>query len=69
MMRAGTEAEANQAIAKAKWPSPRRMATKRTMDTVYTTTMGVEVAHCTVILKRGREVSRTWLVNPDFLTE
>lgn len=67
-MRAGTNKELQQVLAKAKWPAPRRMHTKRTMDAIYMD-RGTEVARVTKILKRGKVDSESILINAKYLGE
>ena len=56
------------ALAKALWPEPRRMYTRRTTDLFYSD-RGTEVASRHVLLKRGKVVSETLLVNDDYLQQ
>jgi hypothetical protein len=65
-MRECTEKEYLDAIAKAHWPEPRYMHTKRTMDKLYTDN-GVEVAQKTEISTRGKKPQVLYLCNPDYL--
>jgi hypothetical protein len=66
-MRECTMAEYQQALAKAKWPEPRYMNTKRIMTKLYTE-MGVEVAQMTEISTRGKKPQVSYMCNPDYLT-
>jgi hypothetical protein len=66
-MRAATLAEFNAAVAKAKWPTPRRMSTRRTFDAFYSD-RGTEVASKHQTLSRGKVASESYLVNPDYLS-
>ena len=65
-MRSGTEKEFNEAVANAKWPTPRRMSTKRTFDAFYSD-RGTEVAEKHQILSRGKVQSESYMVNPEYL--
>lgn len=73
-MRSATEKEFGDAIAKAKWPKPRRMFHGKPdtgtggMNAVYSD-RGTEVAQVTVLYKRGKEASRSYLVNPKYLSK
>lgn len=66
-MRSATLAEFNEAVARAKWPAPRRMSTKRTFDAYYSD-RGTEVASKHQTLSRGKVVSEMYSVNPDYLS-
>lgn len=65
-MRSATQKEFGDALAKAGWPSPRMMSTKRTFDAFYSD-RGTEVASKHQLLKRGKVVSETYMVNPAYL--
>jgi len=66
-MRECTMAEYQQALAKAKWPEPRYMNSKRSMTKVYTD-RGTEVAEMTEISTRGKKPQVMYMCNPDYLT-
>jgi hypothetical protein len=61
-----TEKEYLDAIAKAGWPEPRYMTTKRTMTKLYSD-RGTEVAQMTEISTRGKKPQRSFMCNPDYL--
>jgi len=61
-----TEKEYLDAIAKAHWPEPRYMHSKRTMTKLYSD-RGVEVAQVTEITTRGKVTQRMYMCNPDYL--
>ena len=65
-MRRGTEADLKKVLAKARWPEPRRMHTKNTMDLIYSD-RGTEIANVSVMMRRGKEVSRSILINTSYL--
>jgi hypothetical protein len=65
-MKEATYEEFEAALAKAKWPAPRRMHTRRTMTAIYSD-RGTEVAEKTTIETRGKPTQVTYLVNPDYL--
>lgn len=65
-MRVCTVAEYQQAIAKAKWPEPRYMHSKRSMTKLYTD-RGTEVAQMTEISTRGKKPQVSYMCNPDYL--
>lgn len=65
-MRAATKKEFNDAIARAGWPAPRRMSTKRTFDAFYSD-RGTEVASKHEILTRGKVSQTSYMVNPAYL--
>ena len=73
-MRSATEKEFADAIAKAKWPKPRRMFFGKPdtgsggMDAIYKD-RGTEVASVHVIYKGGKESKRVWMVNAEYLAE
>jgi hypothetical protein len=64
--REATEKEFGQALAAAKWPAPRRMHTKRSMDAEYTD-RGTFVASKHQLMTRGKVTSETYMVNPAYL--
>jgi hypothetical protein len=66
-MRECTQKEYLDAIAKAKWPEPRYMNSKRTMTKLYSD-RGTEVAEMTEISTRGKKPQVTYMCNPDYLT-
>ena len=66
-MRGCTQKEYLDAIAKAKWPEPRYMNSKRTMTKLYSD-RGTEVAEMTEISTRGKKPQVTYMCNPDYLT-
>jgi len=63
-----TEKEFLKALANAGWPAPQYSHTKRTMD-VYYKDRGVEVAHKTQIMTRGKVTQETFSANPDYLKD
>lgn len=65
-MRSVSEKEFQAALAKAGWPKPRYMHTKRTMDVEYSD-RGTLVAHRTQIMTRGKVTNEMYLVNVDYL--
>ena len=65
-MRECTEKEYLDAIAKAKWPEPRYMHTKRTMTKLYSD-RGTEVAQKVEISTRGKKPQVSYSCNPDYL--
>jgi hypothetical protein len=65
-MREATEAEFVKAQAKAGWPAPRHMFTKRAQDTYYSV-CGTEVAEKHIFFKRGIPSRTMYMVNPEFL--
>jgi hypothetical protein len=73
-MRGATEKEFNDAVAKAKWPKPRRMFSGKpdtgsgTMDAIFND-RGTEVASKHVIYKRGKQSQVSYMVNADYLGE
>lgn len=66
-MRECSLAEYQQALAKAKWPEPRYMNSKRIMTKLYTD-RGTEVAQMTEISSRGKKPQVSYMCNPDYLT-
>jgi hypothetical protein len=64
--REATEKEFGQAVAAAKWPAPRRMHTKRSMDAEYSD-RGTFVASKHQVLTRDKVSSETYMVNPAYL--
>lgn len=65
-MRGCTLQEYQDAIAKAKWPEPRYMHTKRSMTKLYMD-QGTEVAQLTEISTRGKKPQVSYMCNPDYL--
>jgi hypothetical protein len=66
-MRDCSIAEYQQALAKAKWPEPRYMNSKRVMTKLYMD-RGTEVAQMTEISSRGKKPQVSYMCNPDYLT-
>jgi hypothetical protein len=64
-MRECTEKEFLDAIAKAHWPEPRYMNSKRSMTVLYSD-RGTEVAQKTQIMTRGK-AQDSFMCNPDYL--
>lgn len=58
--------EFQKALANAGWPAPEYSHTKRTMDAWYMD-RGVEVAHKSQVLTRGKVTQETYSANPDYL--
>ncbi len=67
-MRACTEAEFNNAVAGASWPTPRRMSTRRTYDAVYMD-RGTEVASKHQTMTRGKVTDESYMCNTDYLNK
>lgn len=65
-MRDCTEKEYLDAVAKAGWPEPRYMTTKRSMTKLYTD-RGTEVAQKTELSTRGKKPQVSYMCNPDYL--
>jgi len=65
-MRECTVAEYQKAIAKAGYPEPRYMNSKRSMTKIYTD-RGTEVAEMTEISTRGKKPQVMYMCNPDYL--
>jgi len=65
-MQSATEKEFNEAVGNAKWPTPRRMHTKRTYDAFYSD-RGTAVAEKHQVLSRGKVQSESYMVNPEYL--
>jgi hypothetical protein len=65
-MREATAQEYQDALAKAGWPPPRHMATKRSFDVFYSD-RGTEVASRHETLKRGKVIGVLYMVNPAYL--
>lgn len=65
-MRDCTVAEYQKALAKAGYPEPRYMNSKRVMTKLYTD-RGTEVAQMTEISTRGKKPQVSYLCNPDYL--
>ena len=63
-----SEEEFRKALAKAGWPAPRYMHTKRTMDAVYSD-RGTEVAHKSQTMTRGKVTNEVFMINPDYLKD
>ena len=66
-MRDCSIAEYQQALAKAGWPEPRYMNSKRIMTKLYMD-RGTEVAQMTEISTRGKKPQVSYICNPDYLT-
>jgi hypothetical protein len=66
-MRECTLAEYQQALAKANWPEPRYMNSKRSMTKLFMD-RGTEVAEMTEISTRGKKPQVLYMCNPDYLT-
>ena len=66
-MKSCTEKEFNEAVAKAGWPTPRRMCGNRYYGAVYMD-RGTEVASKHQDIKYGKVVSETYMANPDYFT-
>lgn len=67
-MRSVGEKEFQKALAKAGWPAPRYMHTKRTMDVEYMD-RGTLVAHRTQMMTRGKVTNESYLVNVEYLKD
>lgn len=65
-MRECSLAEYQQALAKAGWPAPRYMNSKRSMTVLYMD-RGTEVAQKTEISSRGKKPQVSYMCNPDYL--
>ena len=65
-MKIATFAEFQKACGNARWPAPEYAFTRRTADAWYKD-RGVEVAHKTEILKRGKVIQVAYMVNTDYL--
>ena len=65
-MRTATEQEFADAVARAGYPTPRRMKAGRCFDAYYSD-RGTEVASKHEITTRGKVTSVTYMVNPDYL--
>lgn len=65
-MREATQAEFQAALARAGWPAPRYMHSRRSTTVVYSD-RGTEVAERTTLTTRGKVTSEHYLVNPAFL--
>lgn len=65
-MRECTQREYLDAIAKAGWPEPRYMNSKRSMTKLYSD-RGTEVAQMTEISARGKKPQVSYMCNPDYL--
>lgn len=66
-MRECSLAEYQKVLAKAGWPEPRYMNSKRSMTKLYTD-RGIEVAQMTEISTRGKKPQVSYMCNPDYLT-
>lgn len=66
-MRDCSVAEYQEALAKAGWPEPRYMNSKRIMTKLYMD-RGTEVAQMTEISSRGKKPQVSYMCNPDYLT-
>lgn len=65
-MRECSIAEYQKALAKAGYPEPRYMNSKRVMTKLYTD-RGTEVAQMTEISTRGKKPQVSYMCNPDYL--
>lgn len=65
-MRDCSVAEYQQALAKAGWPAPRYMPSKRILTVLYMD-RGTEVAQKTEISTRGKKTQVSYMCNPDYL--
>lgn len=66
-MKVGTVSELRTALGKAGWPSPRHIDGGKRSLTKEFTDCGTLVAEETILYKRGKEVSRSILVNTAYL--
>lgn len=66
-MREATAAEYG-AVTATPHAMKRQMDTKRTTDVEWTY-CGTVIAHKTVIYKRGKPISTTYSINPDYLNK
>lgn len=67
-MKSCTQKQYLAAIAKAKWPEPRYIHSKRSTTVLYSVD-GIEIAEKTALLKRDKVVSESYMANPDYFEE
>ena len=65
-MKTCTETEFNNAVARAGWPTPRRMSTRRTYAAFYMD-RGTEVASKHQVMTRGKVTNESYMCNPEYL--
>ncbi len=65
-MKSCTEKEFNEAVAKAGWPTPRRMCGNRYYGAVYMD-RGTEVASKHQVMTRGKVTNESYMCNPEYL--